>query len=111
MGLRPSKIMCVEYADWLSKFSDICSFYKEEIMQERTNLVHDRATVTGTSVTASLTNIANELMEATTKTRLILDGVEERKAWENFISGYLAFFAFSSRYRFHEIKCLSDIIE
>ena len=53
-------------------------------MQERANLAYDRAAVTGTDVVASLTDITNEAVEATTKTRLILDGNKEKEAWDNF---------------------------
>ena len=92
------------FADYLtSVYSDIFSFYKEELDGERDNYVHDRAIVTGRPVAEILPLIADELVEAVDRTRILLRGDREREAWERFMSGFAAFHYFSSRYRLTEL--------
>ena len=51
----------------------------------------------------ALGDIANEMVDAIAKARLILAGDRERGAWEGFMAGYIAYHRLSSRYRLHEV--------
>lgn len=83
--------------------SDILSFYKEELAGEQSNFVHDRANVTGKSVRQVLLDILNEVVSAVERARLILQGEQEKRTWEQFLAGYVAFHFLSPRYRLAEL--------
>lgn len=84
-------------------FSDLCSFYKEEIAGETSNLVHDRALVSGKDITAALREMTNDMIEGVEKARLVLVGNREKGAWENFMAGYITYHRLSPRYRLDEV--------
>ena len=90
-------------------YSDLCSFYKEELARESANLVPDRAKAAGVlDVATSLQDITSELVDAVKKTRLILNGGMEKDTWEKFMTGYIAYHKISPRYRLHDLLGNSD---
>ena len=83
--------------------SDILSFYKEELAGEKTNFVHDRALVTGKSVSEVLSELLDEVVTAVERARVLLKGEKEKQVWERFIAGYVAYHFHSARYRLVEL--------
>ena len=83
----------------LSLLSDILSFYKEELAGERSNFVHDRAVVTGQTVSEVLSGLLEEVVASVERARVLLKGAKEKETWERFITGYVAFHFYSPRYR------------
>ena len=78
--------------------SDILSFYKEEKRGETNNFMHDRARVTGKDVRVVLLELLEEVVASCHKAREILQGEQEREAWERFLSGYISFHLMTPRY-------------
>lgn len=83
--------------------SDILSFYKEELQGETSNVIHDRAAVTGKSLQEVLSDLLEEAVMAVSRARSILQGEKEKATWEQFIRGYVAFHFLSPRYRLKEL--------
>ena len=88
--------------------SDILSFYKEELANETNNFVHDRARVTGKGIKAVLQDILEEVINAVTRAREILQGEKEKETWERFLSGYVAFHFLSPRYKLETLTGSGD---
>ena len=84
-------------------FSDVLSFYKEELAGERDNYVHDRALVTNKSITTVLTELVDEIVQSIERARSILKGEKEKEAWERLLSGYVAYHYTTPRYRLAEL--------
>ena len=84
-------------------FSDILSFYKEEMAGEKDTFVRDRANVTGKDVEAVLLDILDEVIGAVQRARDILQGDKEKQTWEKFLAGYVAFHFLSPRYKLTEL--------
>lgn len=91
--VMPETMIYLDYAN------DILSFYKEELVGETNNFVHDRVHVTGKDVKGALLDILNETVNAVARARLILQGEKERAIWERFLQGYVAFHFLSPRYK------------
>lgn len=84
-------------------YSDIFSFYKEELAGETGNYIGDRATVCGKSTSETLHELVGETVDIVERIRSILGEGEARNAWENFAKGYVTFHVYSPRYRLHEV--------
>lgn len=72
--------------------NDILSFYKEELVGERANYVHERAYVTGKSIPDTLRDLIDETVRAVEQVRDILGEGEARAAFENFATGYISIY-------------------
>lgn len=83
--------------------SDILSFYKEELEGETSNVIHDRAMVTGKTLSEVLSDLLDESVTSVARARVILQGEKEKDTWERFIAGYVAFHFLSPRYRLKEL--------
>ena len=59
--------------------SDILSFYKEELVGECNNYVHDRAAITRTSIQKALLDIVDDAVASVKNARDILEGTKERE--------------------------------
>ena len=64
--------------------------------------------MTGVDTVTSLKEITGEMIDAIAKTRTILDSKVERRTYEGFMAGYLAYHRFSSRYRLEEVWKSAD---
>ncbi|EKM60124.1 uncharacterized protein PHACADRAFT_251020 [Phanerochaete carnosa HHB-10118-sp] len=83
--------------------NDLCSFYKEELVGEKNNFVHDRACVTSKDLEATLMDTLEDAVDAVNRGREILQGEKERQAWESHVMGYVAFHFISPRYKLKEL--------
>ncbi|KAJ3559855.1 hypothetical protein NM688_g85 [Phlebia brevispora] len=88
---------------YLDYANDILSFYKEELEGETSNVIHDRAAVTGKDLSEVLSDLLDESVNAVARARDILQGEKEKQTWEIFIAGYVAFHFLSPRYRLKEL--------
>ena len=107
----------LDYAKWVGVYlphlicnaynyfghSDILSFYKEELQGETSNVVHDRAIVSGKSMSQVLSDLVDEAVTAVLRAREILHEEKEKVVWEQLVRGYVAFHFLSPRYRLHEL--------
>ncbi|KAH9934269.1 Trichodiene synthase-domain-containing protein [Fomitopsis serialis] len=84
-------------------FSDILSFYKEELAGETGNYVSDRSKACGRSREETLQEIVDETVVLVTRIRGILGDGPVRDAWESFAKGWLTFHLCSPRYRLKEL--------
>ena len=87
----------------LRDLSDILSFYKEELVGETANFVHDRAKVSGKTIPEVLSDILQEVITSVNRARTLLRGEKEKETWEKFIAGYVAFHFYSPRYKLIEL--------
>lgn len=83
--------------------SDILSFYKEELVGEQANFVHERARVTGKSIQQALRDTLDEVVDAVIRAREVLHGEQERGAWESFLEGYVVFHFYCPRYKLMQL--------
>lgn len=83
--------------------NDVLSFYKEEIAGEQANFIHDRAAVTGRSVTDALDDTVDDAITATLAAREALRGTPEGEACEAVMAGYVRFHFLDGRYRLREL--------
>jgi len=88
---------------FLNYANDILSFYKEELAGERDNYIHDRVLITKKDVDVVLTDVVNEVVASVQRSRVILKGEKEKKTWEQFMAGYVAYHYMSPRYRLSEL--------
>ncbi|EKM53584.1 uncharacterized protein PHACADRAFT_211257 [Phanerochaete carnosa HHB-10118-sp] len=88
--------------------NDLCSFYKEELVGEKNNFIHDRARVTNKDPEAALMDTLEDAVDAVNRGREILQGEQERQAWESFVVGYVTFHFISPRYKLGELFGASD---
>ncbi|GJE97304.1 terpenoid synthase-like protein [Phanerochaete sordida] len=98
----PETSLCFVY------LNDLLSFYKEEVVGERANFVHERARVTGKDVQAALMDTLNDTVDAVNRGRRILQDGPERSAWEGFLEGYVVFHFMSPRYKLKQLFESSD---
>lgn len=84
-------------------FSDLCSFYKEELAGETENFVHERARVTGKSVPEALSDTVDEAIASTLAARKILGDTPEGEVCEAVMAGYTRFHLVEARYRLSEL--------
>ncbi|PBK89328.1 terpenoid synthase [Armillaria gallica] len=85
--------------------NDITSFYKEECAGENHNLVSLLAEARGEPKVKTLLHLVEKCMEAHDGTLLILLPHEEaHRLYEEFVSGYLAFYLGAKRYRLSELN-------
>lgn len=88
--------------DYLNHTNDILSFYREELVGETGNYIHDRAAVTGKSLADTLHEVVEETVNAAERVRRML-GEEARDAWDQFTKGYIVFHTSNPRYRLLEL--------
>ncbi|EKM53583.1 uncharacterized protein PHACADRAFT_211256 [Phanerochaete carnosa HHB-10118-sp] len=93
---------------YISHANDLFSFYKEELVGEKSNYVHDRACITGKDLEASLMDMLEDVVDVVDRGRKILEGEKERQAWESFLAGYVAFHFISPRYKLERLFNASD---
>lgn len=84
-------------------YSDVLSFYKEELAGECNNFVHDRAVVTRKNISTVLSDMLDELVASVHRARAILQTKKAKETWEEFIEGYVAFHFLTPRYRLEEL--------
>jgi hypothetical protein len=89
-------------------YSDLLSFYKEELVGEKKNFVHDRARVMGKDLETALMDTMEDVIDCVNRGREVLQGEKEKQAWESFLIGYVAFHFISPRYRLEELFKASD---
>ncbi|KAF7790953.1 hypothetical protein EIP86_001912 [Pleurotus ostreatoroseus] len=82
---------------FISYVNDIFSFYKEELVGEKYNYIHDLSTVTGKDTASVLINVAQGVAEVTRRSRAMLAG-DARLVLEEFIRGYILFHLMTPRY-------------
>lgn len=87
----------------LTAYSDIFSFYKEELVGETANYVHDRARVTGKTASEALFDVVDDTVAAVERIRTILQEGEERAVLERWMAGYVLFHFLSPRYKLMEL--------
>nr|BCX55500.1 sesquiterpene synthase [Phanerodontia chrysosporium] len=92
-----------EAITYLIYVNDLLSFYKEELDGETKNFIHDRARVTGKDIEAALMDSMEDVIDAVNRGRQILQGEKERKAWDSFLVGYVAFHFISPRYKLERL--------
>ena len=83
--------------------SDIFSFYKEELVGETANFIHDRAIAEGTSTAQALDVTIEETVQAAQNIRCALKDNKERAVWEGFMTNYVAFHYYTARYKLREL--------
>ncbi|PCH34034.1 terpenoid synthase [Wolfiporia cocos MD-104 SS10] len=88
---------------FVSYVNDIMSFYKEELAGEANNYIHERATITGGSVSETLYRVIDDTVVAVERVRRILGEGAARAAWESFATGYITVHIENPRYRLGEI--------
>lgn len=88
--------------DYLNHTNDILSFYREELVGETGNYIHDRAAVTGKSLADTLHEVVEETVNAAERVRRML-GEEAKDAWDQFTKGYIVFHTSNPRYRLREL--------
>ncbi|EKM53553.1 uncharacterized protein PHACADRAFT_98817 [Phanerochaete carnosa HHB-10118-sp] len=91
-----------DVSSYIQSMPDLCSFYKEELVDEKNNFIHDRACVTSKDIEATLMATLGDAVDAVNRGREILQG-EERQAWESHVVGYVAFHFMTPRYRLEEL--------
>ncbi|PSR80104.1 hypothetical protein PHLCEN_2v6805 [Hermanssonia centrifuga] len=82
---------------------DVLSFYKEELVGEARNFIHDRAVATDTSASTALTDTVDEIVGAVKAARSILKGRKEKETLERWLVGFAAFHFQTARYRLKEL--------
>ncbi|EKM53585.1 uncharacterized protein PHACADRAFT_260012 [Phanerochaete carnosa HHB-10118-sp] len=98
----PDASKCVCYVN------DLLSFYKEELIGEKNNFIHDRARVAGTGAEHALTDTLEDAVNAVNAVQEILQGEDEKKSWESFVTGYVAFHFMTPRYKLKQLFNASD---
>lgn len=78
-------------------FSDIFSFYKEELAGEKTNYVHDRAAVTVKNPSEAVLDTVDDVAAGLERVRAVLEG-DARDVLETHISGFTYFHFVTARY-------------
>lgn len=86
-----------------SCFSDILSFYKEELEDDTSSYIHARARTTNTSPYEILQEVIDEVVAAVERIRRLLGEGPARDAWDSFESGYIQFHLEAPRYRLGDI--------
>ena len=85
-------------------FSDILSFYKEELAGETDNLVHMRSRISGESPLATLRQLCWETEEQFRRAYETLSPSPETQAiWKGFLVRYTQFHTSTTRYRLQEL--------
>ncbi|GJE84887.1 terpene cyclase [Phanerochaete sordida] len=90
--------------DFICYANDVLSFYKEELVGETENFIHNRARITGKGVEAALMDTMEDAVDAVNRARKILRG-DERQAWESFMEGYVMFHFLTPRYKLEKLLC------
>lgn len=96
-------LLVVAWRLHISLNSDVLSFYKEQLVGEKDNYIHNRALVTNKGVNDVLVDVINETIEAIDKVRVLLKGKKERETWETFLKSYTAFHYMAPRYKLTEL--------
>ncbi len=84
-------------------YSDILSFYKEELVGEAKNFIHDRAVTTDTSASTELTDMVDAIVGAVHAARSILKGQKDKETLQRWLVGFAAFHFQTARYRLKEL--------
>ena len=102
----PSKrghVQCLVDANTCAGYSDILSYYKEDIEEDTSSYMHARARVSGKSMDETLLEVVDEVAAATKRIRAHLGQGRARDAWERFETHYIWFHIACPRYRLQEI--------
>ena len=91
-------------------FSDVLSFYKEQLEGERDNYIYNRALVTNRDVDTVLSDVIDEVVKSINAVRDILQGEEEKATWETFLKSYKAIQYVTPRYRLTELLDLESVL-
>ena len=86
-----------------SSVSDIFSLYKEELVGETNNYVHDRMEAGQRSLADVLAEIVEDCVAAMVKARYKLQGDKERDVFEHFIAGSIQFHLICPRYKLKDL--------
>jgi len=92
-----------ETMTFLNYANDILSFYKEELAGEKDNYIHDRCLITRKNINTVLKDVVDEVVASVNRSRKILKGENEKRTWERFMRGYVAYHYMSPRYRLSEL--------
>lgn len=84
-------------------FSDIMSFYKEELAGDQGTYILDRACATGKTHVEALYEVVKDTVEIVKRVRRILGEGSARDTWDTFVPVYIAFHASTPKYRLREI--------
>ncbi len=85
--------------------NDVLSFYKEECAGETNNLISLLADTRGEPKRKVLRSVVEQCIQAHKNTLCILSRHEGvRRAYEEFVKGYLAFHLGAERYRLSELN-------
>ena len=79
------------------------SFYKEELVGETKNYIHNRAGVTNKDVDTVVLDVIDEIVRIVNTVRDILQGEKEKAIWETWLKSYNAFHFMTSRYKLTEL--------
>lgn len=66
----------------MTRYSDILSFYKEEMDGEIMTYIHDRANIEGKPAKETLHDVIDQVAAAVSRVRRVLGEGEARDAWE-----------------------------
>ncbi len=84
-------------------FSDVLSFYKEELAGENANYISHEANKRGEKKILVFRELAHDVALCTSRITNILEG-ESKAAFQFFIGGYLSFHtSFDSRYHLEDL--------
>ncbi|KAF9254926.1 terpenoid synthase [Marasmius fiardii PR-910] len=93
-----------QMAIYINYMNDVLSFYKEELREEKENLVTLLAKESGIAKYEAFQRVADDVAEAN---KIIMDGLAgdqiALECWKNFRRGYIRFHTSSSRYRLDEL--------
>ncbi|PSS05543.1 hypothetical protein PHLCEN_2v3745 [Hermanssonia centrifuga] len=92
-----------DISTYVQVIPDVFSFYKEELAGERNNFVHDRATLSKSSLLDALFSIVDEILAAIKRARCVLKGEKERRIWNDFLAGYVLYHFIAPRYLLREL--------
>lgn len=85
-------------------FSDVLSFYKEEIAGETVNYISNSAKGRGIPKMTAFQELVDDVVRADTRVCKILEADKEaHDAWQSFKAGYVWFHTSFDRYRLTEL--------
>ena len=79
------------------------SFYKEEIVGETANFIHDRAIAEGMTASQALDATIDDTVQAVENIRRAVTDDKERAVLEGLVNNYVAFHYYTARYKLLEL--------
>ena len=90
---------------FMTHFSDVLSFYKEELVGEATNQVSTLAARTKNSKLETFGGLTKTMMDFCKRVVRILEGSPEScEAFKHYTAGYVYFYTSISRYRLKDLN-------